>query len=303
MLPSVYVVQCNPRFFPACLSVLLARSPVDIANIFNPAFRFAYWPRYVARLLRFRPVYRGDLLGWKFQTDRAIPFELPDAKPDEYAEEKYLPVWRFVETPPWNIANRLSEFPYDTEWCVVHPDGKKVAQKLEPMPPETQTIFKGDRVLVLKGPSKGKVGLVSSVVKMRRLVYVEGLNPRYRRSESNSALIAEEKYLKINEEVALIDPSDNAPCQAVWRYDTKGNRVRVSARTGHLLPLPVAARILDDLTDPEVAEAGDKDTPAEVVTKQTVDFVSTPHLETFEEELTRLYAPLDKRKRFPTYWY
>ncbi|VDN14503.1 unnamed protein product [Dibothriocephalus latus] len=155
---------------------------------------------------------------------------------------------------------------------------------------------------------------------MRRLVYVEGLNPRYRRAESNESLVAEENYLKINEECisgifghlnvrndtlefTALYAKDNAPCQAVWRYDTKGNRVRVSARTGHLLPLPVAARILDDLTDPETVEAGDKDTPAEVVAKQTVDFVSTPRLETFEEELTRLYAPLDKRKRFPTYWY
>ncbi len=89
----------------------------------------------------------------------------------------------------------------------------------------------------------------------------------------------------------------------VWRFDAEGNRVRVSKRSGHMIPLPSAARILDDLTDPVTAEIGDKDTPTEVVTKSTVDFVSPKKLETFEEELTRLYAPLDKRKRMPTYWY
>ncbi|VDD79175.1 unnamed protein product [Mesocestoides corti] len=270
----------------------------------NPAFQFAYWPRYVARLLRFRPVFRGDLQGWSFEMDRSMPFELPDAKPHEYAEEKWLPVWRFSEQPPWNIANRLSEFPYRTDWCVVHPDGKtKTHERLTGMPPEKQTIFKGDRVVVLKGISKGKVGIVGSVIKMRNLVYVEGLNPRYRSPEASGALIFEESYLKINEEVALIDPSDNSPCDVVWRYDAQGNRVRVSKRSGHLIPLPTASRVLNDLTDPVAAEAGDKDTPGEVVTKTTVDFVGPQKLETFEEELTRLYAPLDKRKRMPTYWY
>ncbi|VDM36386.1 unnamed protein product [Hydatigera taeniaeformis] len=142
---------------------------------------------------------------------------------------------------------------------------------------------------------------------MRNLVQVEGLNLRYRSSENTGTLISEENYLEINKEVyfsvALIDPLDRTPCEAVWRYDSQGNRVRVSKRSGHLLPLPTAARILDDLTDPVTAEAGEKDTPAEVVTKATVDFVASPRLETFEEELTRVYAPEEKRQRMPTFWY
>lgn len=89
----------------------------------------------------------------------------------------------------------------------------------------------------------------------------------------------------------------------VWRYDANGNRVRVSKRSGHVIPLPTAARILDDLTDPHLTETTEKDTPTEIVTKATVDFVNPEKLETFAEELTRLYAPLDKRKRMPTYWY
>lgn len=67
-------------------------------------------------------------------------------------------MWRFSENSPWNIANRLSEFPYRTDWCVVHPDGrKKTRERLAGMPPEKQIFFKGDRVIVLKGPSKGQV--------------------------------------------------------------------------------------------------------------------------------------------------
>ncbi|VDL60464.1 unnamed protein product [Hymenolepis diminuta] len=289
----------------AFLSIIYACLVLTLIVIrVNPAFQFAYWPRYVARMLRFRAIYRGDLQGWSFEMDRSLPFQLPKAKPNEYAEERWLPVWHFSENPPWNIANRLSSFPYKTEWCVIHPDGKtKTRERLTGMPPDQQTIFKGDRVIVLKGISRGKIGIVSSVIKMRNLVYVEGLNPRYRTSESSGQLMFDENYLKINEEVALIDPAEKTPCEAVWRYDAQGNRVRVSKRSGHILPLPTAARILDDLTDPVNADVGDKDTPSEVVTKATVDFVSPEKLETFEQELTRIYAPQEKRERMPTFWY
>lgn len=78
----------------------------------------------------------------------------------QFAEEKWLPVWRFSEQSPWNIANRLSAFPYCTDWCVVHPDGKRTRERLTGMSPEEQTIFRGDRVIVLKGISKGKVCLL-----------------------------------------------------------------------------------------------------------------------------------------------
>ncbi|KAL5108834.1 hypothetical protein TcWFU_004305 [Taenia crassiceps] len=286
--------ESNMQSFTSCVGTRMRA---------NPAFQFAYWPRYVARLLRFRPVFRGDLQGWSFEMDRSMPFELPDAKPHEYAEEKWLPVWRFSEQSPWDIANRLSTFPYRTDWCVVHPDGKRTRERLTGMTPEEQTIFKGDRVIVLKGISKGKIGIVSSVIKMRNLVYVEGLNLRYRSPEGTGPLISSENYLEINKEVALIDPSDKTPCEAVWRYNSQGKRIRVSKRSGYPLPLPTAARILDDLTDPVTAEVGEKDTPTEAVSKTTVDFVSPQRLETFEEELTRVYAPEERRQRMPTFWY
>lgn len=39
---------------------------------------------------------------------------------------------------------------------------------------------------------------------MRNLVYVEGLNPRYRSSEGTGPLISDEKYLEINKEVCFV---------------------------------------------------------------------------------------------------
>ncbi|CAL8071913.1 unnamed protein product [Calicophoron daubneyi] len=267
----------------------------------NPALRFAYWPRYVARLLRIKPVYRKELLGWRFETE--YPFERPDKKPDEYREEVYLPVWRFSENPPWNIANRVSELPYpNLKWCVVQPDGKKVGMKLKFMPPEEQLIFKGDRVKVLVGPHKGKVGLVSSVLKVRGMIFVEDLN--YRMVEATGGTLRREELpLKINSEAALIDPANNEPCVPLWRFTEEGERVRVSAQTGHILPLPLSARQLDDMTDPVTAVPGPKDTSEAVATKVTFDPSQAGSKISFEDDLAAQYGLETDQKRQPTYWY
>ncbi|OON20382.1 ribosomal protein L24, partial [Opisthorchis viverrini] len=276
-------------------------TPIPQSQFKDPALRFSYWPRYVARLLRFRAVYRKELLGWKLQTEQ--PFERPDKKPNEYREDAYLPIWRFSEAPPWNIANRISEFPYpDTDWCVVLPDGKKVRKTLKPMLPEEQLIFKGDRVKILVGPDKGKVGLVSSVLKMRRMVIVDGLN--YRLSAVTADDIRREELpLCLDTEIALVDPVDGKPCQPSWRYDDKGNRVRVSLKTGRIIPLPMSARILDDLTDPKAAIRGPKDTPASVVTRVTFNPANDSSKISFEEDLSVQFGLDTTKKPFPTFWY
>ncbi|VDP81354.1 unnamed protein product [Echinostoma caproni] len=267
----------------------------------DPALRFSYWPRYVARLLRIRPIYRKELLGWRFQTEH--PFERPDRKPNEYREEPYLPVWHFSENPPWNIANRLAEFPYpNLTWCVVLPDGKKVSKKLPGIPPEEQLIFKGDRVKVLTGPDQGKIGLVATVLKMRRMVYVDGLNYRVTQAGGRE-LRRDEQPLEIDKEVALVDPVDNEPCIAVWRYTDKGTRVRISTRSGHTIPLPTSSRQLDDLTDPKAASRGPKDTPNKVVERVTFAPASPDSPVTFEEDLSIQYGLDPQPKPCPTYWY
>lgn len=267
----------------------------------DPALRFSYWPRYVARVLRFRAVYRKELLGWRYESEQ--PFALPHRKPNEYREDPYLPVWHFSERPPWNIANRISEFPFpDVTWCVVMPDGKRVAKKLPPMLPEDQTMFKGDRVRVLTGPDQGKTGIVASVLKMRRMVIVNGLN--YRLKEEGFGTIRRvESPLHIDSEVALLDPSDNEPCSAVWRFTEKGERVRVSRRTGHEIPVSASARQLDDLTDPKTATRGPKDTKESVACRVTFNPSEPGTIVNFEDDLCALYGLDNSRKPFPTYWY
>ncbi|CAH8437517.1 unnamed protein product [Schistosoma turkestanicum] len=241
--------------------------------------------------------------GWRFETDHL--FQRPNPLPNEQREEKFLPVWHFSEKFPWDIANRLSEFPYpNVTWCVVHPDGHKEARKLQPLLPEDQLIFKGDRVHILAGPDKGRIGIVSSVLKMRRLVYVDGLNYRVTTSRDNDSLKRTEDPLEMDSEVALVDPSNNEPCKCSWRYTNEGNRVRVSLQTGHVIPLPAAARYLDDLTDPKTAVVNSKDTCEPFVCEVSLKSFDSTSDVSFEKSLSKHFNLKDDcLKQTPTYWY
>ncbi|KAK4472879.1 hypothetical protein MN116_004088 [Schistosoma mekongi] len=282
------------------------RSYFEVSNlktISGNIYKFNYWPRYVARLIKFRPVYRKGLLGWRFETDHI--FQQPDSLPNEMREEKFLPVWHFSDKPPWNIANRLSEFPYpNTIWCVIHPDGRKDVRKLQPMLPENQLIFKGDRVFILVGPDKGRIGIVSSVLKIRGMVYVDGLNYRITTSKNYRSLKRSEDPLHIDSQVTLVDPSNNEPCKCSWRYTKDGVRVRVSLQSGHVIPLPAAARYLDDLTDPKTAVVSSGDTCESIVSNITLNCIHSTSDVHFERSLSKhLNLKGVYLKPAFTYWY
>uniref|UniRef100_A0A3Q0KEE9 Putative mitochondrial ribosomal protein L24 n=2 Tax=Schistosoma mansoni TaxID=6183 RepID=A0A3Q0KEE9_SCHMA len=168
------------------------------------------------------------------------------------------------------------------------------------MLPEDQLIFKGDRVQILCGPDKGRIGIVSSVVKIRRLVYVDGLNYRLTAFRKYDSLKRSEDPLDIDTQVALVDPSNNEPCKCSWRYTEEGNRVRVSLQTGHVIPLPAAARYLDDLTDPKTATVSSKDTCEPAVCNVSLNSTSAV---SFEQSLFKELKLNDCLKQTPTYWY
>ncbi len=67
-------------------------------------YQFEYWSRYVARVLRVFYEYRGPLVGWKL------------SKPvSAHTEGWKAPEWKLSEVHPWNIANRLSRYPYPVQ--------------------------------------------------------------------------------------------------------------------------------------------------------------------------------------------
>jgi large subunit ribosomal protein L24 len=175
--------------------------------------------------------------------------------------------------------------------------------KIYVQPFERQFIFRGDRVQILRGPDKGKQGLVNYVVPERNWVCVEGLNLR-RNWRHNSTgdpimLASQEAPLLIGRDVLLIDPQDSQPVQIEWRFDEEGRRVRVSARSERIIPIPSRAFETIDYKTPEAYVEQDKDTSAELVTQQTFEC----KLKTFEMDLMDEMGVKESRVPFPMYWY
>jgi large subunit ribosomal protein L24 len=96
-------------------------------------------------------------------------------------------------------------------------------------------IKKGDRVKVLQGKDRGKEGTVTRVLVVERKVIVDGLNvvkkhQRATRATMQGGIIDKEMPIPASN-VAVI-ASDGKPTKVGFRFDDKGNKVRVSRRTG-----------------------------------------------------------------------
>nr|CAG4634955.1 EOG090X0ADH [Alona affinis] len=123
----------------------------------------------------------------------------------------------------------------------------------------------------------------------RNWVIVEGLNTTFKYIGKTKSfpgtMIKSEEPLLVTSEVALVDPSDNKATQVDWRFTEKGEKVRTSKRTGHIIPIPVTANeTIDYKTKAGYAEQP-KDTLAEDVAARTY----VPQIKTFEMDLVDHY--------------
>jgi large subunit ribosomal protein L24 len=95
-----------------------------------------------------------------------------------------------------------------------------------------------DRVVVISGKDKGKVGRVTRVDPVRERVYVEGMNivkrhqrPIAGRPNMEVGVIEREGAIHISN-VALADPRDDKPTRIAIRRTEQGGRMRVAKRSG-----------------------------------------------------------------------
>ncbi|XP_058863530.1 large ribosomal subunit protein uL24m-like [Acipenser ruthenus] len=206
------------------------------------------------------------------------------------ARVKVPPDYRYGTSRPWTVgAQRMN------------PPGKKRRKVfVEPIQPEDWSLFKGDTVEVLAGKDSGKQGKISQVIRARNWVILEGLNTHYRyigkSGEYRGTYIASESPLLVRE-VALIDPSDRKPTQVEWRFTEEGERVRVSLRSGRILPKPVVQR--RDGIVPEQWKDGPKDTSPDDALEKTY----SASLKTFEEEIAEATGVVETRAGRRTFWY
>lgn len=184
-----------------------------------------------------------------------------------------------------------------------HNAPNEFAPKIYVEPFERFFMFKGDRVEVLVGRDQGKQGVVDRVMSRRNWVTVEGLHCNYKIHQKSpdfqGMCIAQEMPLLYPLQVALVDPSDKKPAQVEWKYDEEGNRVRVSKRSGRVIPIPIEAYETADYKSQELYAAQPKDTDPKELAKIT--FV--PKVATFEMEIMEEMAIKEDRIPYAMFWY
>jgi large subunit ribosomal protein L24 len=106
-------------------------------------------------------------------------------------------------------------------------------------------IRKGDVVIVISGKDKGKTGKVTRVLREDDRLVVEGLNlmKRHMRPTPRAPAggIVEREQPMHACKVMLIDPKTGKATRARFKTLENGKKVRVAAKSGEEIPLPVAA--------------------------------------------------------------
>jgi large subunit ribosomal protein L24 len=99
-------------------------------------------------------------------------------------------------------------------------------------------IKKGDRVKVITGGSKGKVGDVLRVLPKEQRVVVSGVNMIKRHTKPSRAeaggIIEREAAIHVSN-VALLDPKSDKPTKVGLRFLEDGRKVRFARASGETI--------------------------------------------------------------------
>jgi len=207
--------------------------------------------------------------------------------------KKHLPKFHGLERP-W--TNKY--------WRETEHDSDKPRPVVEPIREEDWMWFRGDIVEVLKGPDKGKFGIIVQIVQERNWVIVEGLNCTYEtmgaKDEFPGIMQLQEEPLLVTTDIRLVDPSTDLGTKVEWRYTEEGHKVRICVATGTEIPIPTAAEeTIDYKAKSEYKADSEKDTIPKVVEKPTYE----PSLATFEMDIMNSMGIKEERIAKKTYWY
>ena len=99
-------------------------------------------------------------------------------------------------------------------------------------------IRKGDRVKVVAGRSKGKIGDVLRVLPAEQRVVVSGVNVIKRHTKPDRAgaggIIEREAAIHVSN-VALLDPKSDKPTKVGFKFLEDGRKVRVARASGETI--------------------------------------------------------------------
>jgi large subunit ribosomal protein L24 len=99
-------------------------------------------------------------------------------------------------------------------------------------------IRKGDRVKVIAGRSKGKVGDVLRVIAAEQRVVVQGVNVIKRHTKptrnESGGIIEREAAIHVSN-VAVLDPKTDKPTKIGFKFLEDGRKVRIARGSGETL--------------------------------------------------------------------
>lgn len=98
-------------------------------------------------------------------------------------------------------------------------------------------------------------------------------------------------------QVKFVDPVDRKPTEVEWRPTEAGEQIRVSTRSGSIVPKPEFSRA--DSIVPGTWTDGPKDTSVEDALERT----HAPHLKTLEEETMEVMGLWETQKQRSVSWY
>ncbi|MBC6443920.1 MAG: 50S ribosomal protein L24 [Alphaproteobacteria bacterium GM202ARS2] len=91
------------------------------------------------------------------------------------------------------------------------------------------SIKKGDRVIVISGKDRGKIGEVLRVMPKENRVFVQGVQmvKRHNKPAVDTPGGIDEKEASIHRSnIALVDPKNNKPTRVGYRFNQQGQKLR-----------------------------------------------------------------------------
>ena len=128
---------------------------------------------------------------------------------------------------------------------LMRPNRSKLKSYQKQPPPRRWNIVRGDTVQVIdrKHPEYGKQGVVQAVVREKMRVVVENLNMGPRKIKADPQRGIKEETIVMERSihysnVNLVDPVTGFPTKVTYSYLDDGTKVRISKRSGAIIPKP-----------------------------------------------------------------
>eukprot|EP01031_Cornospumella_fuschlensis_P032458 gene32458-39246_t len=137
--------------------------------------------------------------------------------------------------------------------------GNRKWKEVEPI--KKWNIVRGDLVQVIQGPQTGQQGKVLKIIRPINRLVIEGINMRTRHIKPQGPGSVGKRVVRPcaihYSNVMLVDPTTGKPTKVSRKFLEDGSKVRVSRKSGQLLPKP------DPLADRKTRSSvlGVKDTP------------------------------------------